>query len=139
MKWFKHDTDAYNDAKVKKLILKHGAVGYAIYFHCIELIASDMNESNITFCLEHDSEIIADNLKISGTSDKSGIQIVEEVMLYLTDLGLFESRNNLIFCYKLLKRMDSSMTSNKRFREIIQNAKTLQLESKNHKNEVLLE
>ena len=32
MKWFKHDTDASNDAKLKKLILKYGAEGYAIYF-----------------------------------------------------------------------------------------------------------
>jgi hypothetical protein len=25
MKWFKHDTDASSDAKVKKLLIKHGA------------------------------------------------------------------------------------------------------------------
>jgi len=56
MRWFKHDTDASSDAKIKKLLIRHGAVGYAIYFHCLELIASDICETNITFELEHDSE-----------------------------------------------------------------------------------
>jgi len=138
MKWFKHDTDAYNDAKVKKLILKYGATGYAIYFHCIELIAGDMNENNINFQLEHDSEIIADNLKISGTSEKSGIQIVEEIMLYILSLGLFEERNEHICCLKLLKRMDLSMTSNKKFRVMIQDAKKIHFDSFDSEEEKLI-
>ncbi len=123
MKWFKHDTDASNDAKVKKLLIRYGAVGYAIYFHCIELIANDLNENNITFELEHDSEIIADNLKIKGTADKSGIEIVEEIMKYIVDLGLFVDNGGRIICFKLLKRLDTSMTSNAKFRSLIMKAK----------------
>ena len=80
MKWFKHDSDASSDAKIKKLIIRHGAVGYAVYFHCIELITSSISENNLTFELEHDSEIIADNLKIIGDSTKSGMEIVENIM-----------------------------------------------------------
>jgi hypothetical protein len=123
MQWFKHDTNAINDAKLKKLIIKYGAEGYAVYFHCIELIANDINENNITFCLEHDSEIIADNLKIKGTAEKSGIQIVEEIMKYIIELRLFEEHNNLIYCFKLLKRLDTSMTSSQKFRKVITEAK----------------
>ena len=123
MKWFKHDTDASNDAKVKKLLIKYGVTGYGIYFHCIELIANDINEHNITFELEHDSEIIADNLKIKGTADKSGIEIVEEIMRYIIDLGLFTSQDEKIFCFKLLKRLDTSMTSSPKFRAMITEAK----------------
>ena len=123
MKWFKHDTDASTDAKIKKLLIRHGATGYAIYFHCIELIASDISESNLTFELEHDSEIIADNLKIKGTADKSGIKIVEEIMHYIVTLKLFEDINGKIFCFKLLKRLDLSMTSNPGFRNLITKAK----------------
>ena len=123
MQWYKHDTNATNDAKIKKLIIRHGAVGYAIYFHCLELIAGDLSENNITFCLEHDSEIIADNLKIQGTPEKSGMQIVEEIMHYILELDLFQERNNHIYCYKLLKRLDSSMTSSPKFRQIISDAK----------------
>ena len=123
MKWFKHDSDATTDAKLKKLIIRHGAVGYAVYFHCLELIASDISETNITFELEHDSEVIADNLHIGGTSEKSGIAIVEEIMMTITDLGLFECDNNRITCMKLAKRLDQSMTGNKAMRQVIASVK----------------
>lgn len=123
MKWFKHDTDASSDAKIKKLLIRYGAVGYAIYFHCLELIAGSISENNITFELEHDAEIIADNLKIKGTADKSGVEIVNEIMMYIIQLGLFECHNDHIFCFKLLKRLDSSMTSNPNMRKLITEAK----------------
>ena len=140
--WFKHDTDAAQDAKVKKLLLRHGAIGYAVYFHCIELIVSDINESNITFELEHDSEIIADNLKIKGTADKSGIQIVEEIMRYIIELGLFQENNNHIFCFQVLKRLDCSMTSNTNMRELIVDAKknnSVMMQSCNYHDIIMLE
>ena len=124
MEWYKHDTSASNDARIKKLILRHGAIGYAIYFHCLELIAGDVNVNNLTFQLEHDSEIIADNLKICGTSEKSGQAIVEDVMKYIISLQLFEIDNNRIYCMKLLNRLDTSMTSNAKFRSMITAAKS---------------
>ena len=123
MKWFKHDSDALTDSKVKKLILKHGAVGYAVYFHCLELIASCVTETNINFELEHDAEIIADDLKINGNGTESGAQIVEKIMRTIIDLNLFEESNGHIFCMKLLKRLDSSQTSNKTMRNLILSAK----------------
>jgi hypothetical protein len=123
MQWFKHDTGATQDAKIRKLILRYGVTGYGIYFHCLELIAGSISESNITFELEHDSEIIADDLKITGDANKSGVQIVEEVMKYIVSLGLFEESNGHIFCFKLLKRLDVSMTSNAKFRKLITYAK----------------
>lgn len=123
MNWFKHDTDASNDAKIKKLILRYSATGYAVYFHGLELIAAGINENNITFELEHDAEIIADNLKIKGTAEKSGREIVEEIMNYIIDLGLFDESQGHIFCLKLLKRMDMSMTSSKKLRKTILDAK----------------
>lgn len=123
MRWYKHDSDASNDAKLKKLILRHGPIGYAVYFHCLELIAADISESNITFELEHDSEIIADNLKIKGTSDQSAIEVVEEVMRYAIQLRLFDENDGRIFCFKMLKRLDSSMTSSSKLRAMITAAK----------------
>jgi hypothetical protein len=123
MNWFKHDTDCTQDAKIKKLLIKHGAVGYAIYFHCLELISAETSESNLTFELEHDSEIIADNLHIKGTAEKSGIDIVEESMRTIISLGLFQESEGRIFCFKLLKRLDLSMSSNPGFRKMIAEAR----------------
>lgn len=119
MNWFQHDTDATQDAKIKKLIIRHGAVGYAVYFHCLELIAADISESNLTFELEHDSEIIADNLHIKGTADKSGREVVEAIMVDIISLGLFTETDGRIFCLKLLKRVSLSMTSKPAFRAAI--------------------
>jgi hypothetical protein len=123
MQWFKHDTDSITDAKIKKLIFRFGAEGYAIYFHCLELIAGNVNDNNITFNLEHDAEIIADNLKIKGESDLSAIDKVNNIMSYIVQLGLFQEHNDHIFCFKMIKRMDQSMTSNSRLRDMIGNAK----------------
>ena len=123
MKWFKHDSDASSDAKIKKLVIRHGAVGYAVYFHCLELIAGNVSNDNITFELEHDSEIIADNLRIKGTAEKSGVQVVEEIMHYIVQLKLFENHDGRITCFKMIKRLDSSMTGNPAFRKLIADAK----------------
>jgi hypothetical protein len=127
LKWYKHDSDASSDAKIKKLILKHGAEGYAVYFHCLELIVGDLEESNVTFELEHDSEIIADNLKIQSTSDISSIDKVNNILRTIIDLGLFQEDNDRVFCAKLAKRLDSSMTSNRKVRDIIKKTKELPL------------
>lgn len=123
MNWYKHDTNATTDAKIKKLILKYGAEGYAVYFHCLELIASCINDSNITFELEHDAEIIADNLKIRSTPECSAIDKVNEIMRYIVELNLFEESDGRIFCFKMLKRLDTSMSNSKRFRELVTKAK----------------
>lgn len=123
MQWFKHDADASTDAKIKKLVMRYGADGYAIYFHCIELIVGNLSEQNITFELEHDAEIIADNLKIQGTSDTAPVDRVNQIMKYIVSLGLFEESNGHITCYKILKRLDCSMTSNAKMRAIITGAK----------------
>jgi len=123
MNWFQHDTDSTQDAKLKKLLIRHGAIGYAIYFHCLELIASDISESNLTFELEHDAEIIASNLFIKGTAERSGIEIVEQIMKDIISLGLFQESEGRIFCLKMLKRINMSMTSNPTFRAAINEKK----------------
>lgn len=137
MLWFKHDSDASSDAKIRKLIIRHGAVGYAIYFHCLELIAGNVSNSNVTFELEHDSEIIADNLRILGDSKQSGMDVVHEIMLTILDLDLFKSVDGRISCPKMIKRLDSSMTSNPAFRMLIQEAKTTNNILENHHDHIM--
>jgi hypothetical protein len=41
----------------------------------------------------------------------------------MVDQGLFENNSGMITCYKMLKRLDQSMTSNKEFRIMIDQAK----------------
>jgi hypothetical protein len=99
MKWFKHDSDAGNDAKLRKLRLKYGAQGYGIYWYCLELIARNVEKHNLTFELEHDAILIADDFKLSG-------EFVQEMMSYMVDLGLFENSQGVITCLKMSTRTD---------------------------------
>lgn len=99
MKWFKHDSDASNDAKLKKLRLKYGAQGYGIYWYCLELIARNVEKHNLTFELEHDAELIADDFKLSS-------DLVQHIMMFMVEIGLFENTNNVITCLKMATRTD---------------------------------
>ena len=123
MKWFKHDSDAAQDAKIRKLIIKHGPTGYAVYFYCLELISGNVSDANITFELEHDAEIIADGLKVPGTPERAGVDVVNDIMRYMVSLGLFEASGDRITCLKMANRLDQSMTSNSRMRSLIAKAR----------------
>jgi len=116
MQWIKHDTNASQDAKLKRVRMKYGMEGYGLYWYCIELIAADVDQNNLTFELEHDAEIIAFDTGIH-------VERVNEMMAYMVNVGLFESSDSTITCLKLLKRLDQSMTSNKKMRELITKAK----------------
>jgi len=99
IKWFKHDSDASNDAKLKKLRIKYGAQGYGIYWYCLELIARNVEKHNLTFELEHDAEIIADDFKLSS-------DLVQHIMSFMVDIGLFENTTGVITCLKMATRTD---------------------------------
>lgn len=116
MKWFKHDSNASTDAKLKKVKLKYGMSGYGLYWHCLELICSDIEKTHITFELEHDAEIIAFDTGIN-------VQVVNEMMAFMIDLELFEQSNGRITCLKMAKRIDQSMTSNPEMRILIDNVR----------------
>ena len=107
------------DAKLQEVLLDYGLEGYGLYFYCLEMIVNKISSDNLAFELEHDARIIARN---TGSTPKK----VEEMMRKFVDLGLFEnSGTGGIRCIKLLNRLDSSMTSNKKMRVLIQDAKDL--------------
>jgi hypothetical protein len=123
MEWYKHKTNACSDAKIKKLLIRHGAEGYAVYFHCLELIAGDISKTKVTFELEHDAEIIADTLRIKGEGSISPVDKVGNIMREIVKLGLFEENDGLVTCFKLAHQLSQSMTSNKTMRALIANIK----------------
>lgn len=116
MRWFKHDSAANADAKLKKLRIKYGMEGYGLYWYCLELIASEVSSENLTFELEHDSEIIAHDTGIH-------FERVQEMMTYMVNLGLFEEKQGVITCLKMARRLDQSMTSNPHMRKLIDGIK----------------
>lgn len=91
-------------------MIKYGARGYGLYWYCLECIAMSVDEHHLTFELEHDAVILAHDLQMDTT-------VVEEIMLYMVNVGLFENAGGKITCLKMLKRLDQSMTSNPKFRK----------------------
>jgi len=119
MKWFKHFSNSHNNNKLTKVRMRYGADGYAIYWYCLELIASDLGESKqITFELCHDAEVIGHNLKIDQIR-------VEEIMRYMVDIGLFDEASGTITCLKLAKYLDKKTTRNKTIHAIIDAANSV--------------
>ena len=99
MKWFKHDSNARHDARIERVRMKYGMEGYGLYFYCLELIAGSVEKHNLTFELEHDSEVIAHSTGIH-------YELVQEMMQYMCDLGLFENVSGVITCLKMATRTD---------------------------------
>lgn len=122
MKWLKHDSRARNDAKLAKVILRHGMEGYGLYFACLEIIAEELTPEKFTFELEHDSELLASMFKMD-------VAKVEEIMSSFVDLGLFEANEitGKITCYKLAKRLDATTSQNKEIQKMLSNFKFLQV------------
>lgn len=110
MLWFKHNADARNSLKLRKVRRKFGADGYAIYWFCLEAIAYEVDKDNLTFDLKEDAETIGFELDIQEHR-------VEEIMNYMVSVGLFESSNNVITCLKLAERLDKSMTNSPKMRK----------------------
>lgn len=99
MKWFKHDSNANMDAKLKRLKMKYGMEGYGLYWYCLELIAQSVDKNNLNFELEHDSEIIAADVQMH-------FEKVQEMMQYMVQLNLFEGSHGVITCLKMASRCD---------------------------------
>jgi len=99
MKWYKHDANANCDAKLRHVRLKYGMEGYGLYWYCLELIAQNVERHNLSFELEHDAEIISADAGIH-------FELVQEMMVFMVDLGLFERSDGVITCLKLASRSD---------------------------------
>jgi hypothetical protein len=113
MKWFKHDSNAHIDAKLKKVKHKYGIIGYGLYWYCIELIAGELDGKNISFELEEDAETIA----LEWNLDQLKVQ---EIMQYMVAIGLFENSDGRITCLKLAHRLDDTNSKNPEIRKILE-------------------
>ena len=94
MIWYKHDTNARNDADIKKVRQKYGMTGYGLYWYCLELIATKFEPNKPSFELEHDAELIALDWRLDQ-------HLVEEILDYFVEIKLFEREGSAITCRKM--------------------------------------
>ena len=112
MIWFRHDSAAHRDAKMKKLKRRYGITGYGLYWYCLELVAGNVNKNNITFEIEDDCEDIAHEWSLDRVT-------VSEIMAYMVELKLFESNDNRVTCLKMAHRLDDTNSRNPEVRKLI--------------------
>lgn len=88
-----------------------------MYWYCIELIALDIGAKNITFALEEDAETIAMEWNLDQLK-------VQEMMLYMVELGLFEKDAlGRVTCLKLAKRLDDTNSKNPEIQKVLSELK----------------
>ena len=65
--YFPHDSNARNDQRIVKLRMKHGIMGYGVYFGMIEILREtknyllqDSDIQSVAFDLRVDPEIVKD-------------------------------------------------------------------------------
>lgn len=103
MKWYKQKSTEFFSPEISKLMVSEGIESVGLYYFCLQLIAMDVSESNLTFELKHDSVVIA---SMTGM----GIERVEHLMRLFVKLGLFENAQGTIKCIRLMQLTDEYTT-----------------------------
>jgi len=114
VKWFKHMTAMIDDTRIRRLIRKFGAEGYAVYTYSLERIAKRLETESPIPDLEETDEDIALQLNMDTAR-------VQDIMRFLLEQELFTQPHGdgRILCVKMYKFIETSQTSNPRFRKMI--------------------
>lgn len=125
MKWFKHDTDAKEDVKIKLLEKKHGLIGYAVYFKTLEIIGKSIDKDNVDEWgfveTVHSIDTLAESVGIESGHYRDIIGTCDE-------LGLFSKLNDKLYCEKILFRLDEyadRLLNKKQLKKLINQRKKL--------------
>lgn len=116
MKWYKHYSNMRLDVKIKRLIKQYGIEGYGLYNYILETIAFNLNPEKPIPAIEENYIDIAEDIKMESTK-------VEDIILFCIKQGLFEIDENTqqLMCFKLLKHLDNTLSSNPEIKKILNN------------------
>lgn len=102
MKWFKHETTARNDVKLRLLKKKYGLAGYGAYFSLLEVIGEYISSDNIDewgFVDEtHSVETLAEDIECDP-------KWLKKFLKDCNKLKLFEKKEHRLFCEAIIKRL----------------------------------
>lgn len=99
--YFSHDYNARSDEKIKKLLVKHGILGYGVYWAIIEGLYQNAN------AMRTDYECIAYELRVNEDCIKS----------IINDFDLFEIEGNVFGSLSVQRRLDERDKKSKKARE----------------------
>lgn len=119
--YFSHDYNARNDSKIKKLLSKHGYLGYGLFWALVEELYNNAN------ALPTDYESIAFDLRTNPP-------IIESI---INDFDLFVVNENLFGSTSIERRLNERIekskkardSANERWKKLRNNANALQPQS----------
>lgn len=103
MKWFKHDTSARNDTKIKLLKKKFGAEGYGVYFQMLEIVGENVKDNN-----RDEWGFVESIHTVETLSDESGVSPdkLRQMFSYMNEIGLLYKIDGRLCAPKILTRLD---------------------------------
>jgi len=107
-------TDMAQDVKVKRVVRKYGAEGYALYNYVLELICRKLDTNSPLPDLEESAADVAGDLGMDTVK-------VEEIMWYCIEQGLFshDEVTGRVVAHKIYKFLDTNQTRNAELRRMI--------------------
>jgi hypothetical protein len=124
--WFKHDMNASNDNKIRKLEFEHKLEGYAIFFKIVELLMSNNGE------IEYNIKLICHNLRT--TNEELVYSTINNFGLFIVDNGYIYNERVSTQLYEITeKSKKNSENAKKRWNK--EKSKQMILNKTNEKEE----
>jgi len=115
VKWFKHQSDMIEDPRMRRMVKRFGADGYAVYNLVIERIVKKLDATSPQPDLEENSEDIADMLKLDTLR-------VQEIIWFGIEQGMLDQDevSGRIVAHKVYKYLTEAQTKSGELRRMIQ-------------------
>lgn len=95
MNWFRHDIDAHDDIKIRKMQKVYGFLGLGIYWYLVEKIYQGDG------CMSR--EEIIDELEMGGVDDADARETILDDFI---EMGLLSESDGVVFCERIKEEMD---------------------------------
>lgn len=103
MKWFKHDTNAHNDEKIREMIHEVGCEGYGVYVIVLELVGEKIDE-NLSPQISISDRVLREKCRLSHQKLVKILSFLDQKMLIFSKLI---GKNWEISCPNMLNRLDN--------------------------------
>lgn len=103
MKWFKHDSGAHNDEKMRELIHEFGCEGYGVYMVMLELVAEKLDEG-LSPLIVISERVLREKCRVSHRKLVKILSFFDQKTLIYSKII---KRNWEISCPNMLNRLDN--------------------------------
>lgn len=103
MKWFKHESGAHNDEKVRELIHEFGCEGYGVYMVVLELVAEKIDDG-LSPLIYISDRVLREKCRVSRQKVSKILSFLDRKTMVFSKLI---RKNWEISCPNMLNRLDN--------------------------------